>query len=171
VRLIAITPTFSAADQIDEQDVQTLAVAGFGTVVGNRPDTEGGVPMARIGAACARNGLKFFSQPVEFSAIGLGDADEFGRILQQSDQPVLAYCRSGRRSTALWALACAPLAGAQAVLEACARAGVNLDELRALLERSAARVDPPYASSADPAARERFIERWIKDIRGAAQRS
>jgi len=40
-----------------------------------------------------------------------------------------------------------------------------------LLERSAARVDPPYASSADRAARERFIERWTKDIRGAAQRS
>jgi len=171
MRLFAITPAFSTADQIDEQDVQTLAASGFKTVVGNRPDAEGGVPMARIGAACARSGLKFFSQPVEFSAIGLGDADEFGRILQQSDKPVLAYCRIGRRSAALWALACAPLAGVQAVLEASARAGVNLEELRALLERSAARVDPPYASSTDPAARERFIERWIKDIVGAAQRS
>jgi sulfide:quinone oxidoreductase len=162
MQVIPITPSFAVADQIDERDVQTLAAAGFKTIVGNRPDIEGGTPVALIRAACARHGLAFLFQPVDFSTLTLADGDAFGQILQRSDQPLLAYCRSGRRTLALWALAAAPLAGVQAVLERSARAGTGLEELRPLLERSAARADVPYASAADPAARQRFMQRWIE---------
>jgi sulfide:quinone oxidoreductase len=163
MQIIPISSSVSVADQIDERDVQTLAAAGFKSVVGHRPDIEGGTPVDLIRAACVRHGLKFFFQPVEFSKLGLPDADRFGQILQQTEGPLLAYCRSGRRSAALWALACAPLAGVQPVLERTARAGIGLEELRPLLDLNAARTDLPYAPGADPAARERFAQRWCKD--------
>jgi uncharacterized protein (TIGR01244 family) len=161
MQIVRINPLFSVADQIEEQDVPVLAAAGFKTVIDHRPDLEGGTPAAVIRAACARHGLKFFFQPVEFSTLTLADADTMGQILQGSDPPVLAYCRSGRRSTALWALAAAPLAGVQTVIERSQRAGVGLDELRPLLIQSAARSDPSYAPAADPQARQRFVKQWV----------
>jgi sulfide:quinone oxidoreductase len=160
---LRITPSLSVADQIDERDVQTLAQAGVRAIICNRPDSEGGTPSERIRAACERHGVKFFSQPVGYAGLAEADGDTFGRILQQCDEPVVAYCRSGRRCTALWAIAAAPLAGAQAVAERAARIGIGLDELGPVLARSAARADPPYAPHADPQARERFERLWVRE--------
>jgi sulfide:quinone oxidoreductase len=160
MQALPLIATLSVADQIDEADVATLAAAGFKAIVCHRPDAEGGTPSERIGAACARHAIKFFFQPVEYSRLGVADGDSFGQILQQCEQPVLAYCRSGRRSTALWAIAAAPLAGVPAVVERAGRIGVALDELRGVLTQSAARTDPPYAPTSDPAARQRFVRLW-----------
>jgi sulfide:quinone oxidoreductase len=160
MELLPLTASLKVADQIDEHDVDALAAAGFKAVICNRPDSEGGPPSQQIRTACERHGMKFFMQPVEYARLRMADGDTFGSILQQCEQPTLAYCRSGRRSAALWAIAAAPLAGEQTVLERAARIGMQLDELRPLLAQSAARADPPYASKSDPAARERFIRVW-----------
>jgi sulfide:quinone oxidoreductase len=159
--ILKLTASLNVTDQIQERDVDTLAAAGFKAVICNRPDAEGGTPSQRIREACERNGLKFFMQPVEYARLRMSDGDTFGAILQQCDQPTLAYCRSGRRSTALWAIAAAPFAGAQAVAQRAARIGITLDELVPLLIQSAARADPPYAPKSDPDARERFIRIWV----------
>jgi sulfide:quinone oxidoreductase len=163
MQILRISPALAIADQIEELDVQTLAASGVKSIICNRPDSEGGTPSERIRAACARLGVKFFSQPVDYAALGVADGDEFGRILQQCDEPVLAYCRTGRRSAALWAIAAAPLDGAQAVAARTARIGIGLDEIAPVLMRSAARSDPPYAPSSDQSARERFMRLWIKE--------
>ena len=161
MQTLPITPSFSVADQIDERDIDTLAAAGFKSVICNRPDSEGGTPSERIRTACERHGMKFFLQPVGYGGLDVADGDTFGRILQQCDEPALAYCRSGRRTTALWAIAAAPLAGVPAVLQRAARIGIGLEELSPVLVRSAARSDPPYAPRSDPAGRERFTRLWI----------
>ena len=163
MQTLRITPALLVAGQIDERDVEALASAGFKSVVCNRPDSEGGTPSERIRAACERHGLKFFYQPVKFSKLQLPDGDAFGQILQECEAPTLAYCRTGHRTTALWAIAAAPLMGAVPVLQRVARAGMNLDEIAPMLAASAARIDPPYASSSDPAARERFTHLWIDE--------
>jgi uncharacterized protein (TIGR01244 family) len=159
---VHITASLSVADQIDERDVQALAAAGFKSVICNRPDSEGGTPSDRIRAACDRHGMKFFFQPVAYTGLGVADGDTFGRILQQCEEPVLAYCRSGRRTTALWAIAAAPLAGAQAVLQRADQIGLDVAELAPVLAQSAERADPPYAPRSDPDARERFMRLWIE---------
>jgi uncharacterized protein (TIGR01244 family) len=161
MQTLPITPVLSVADQIDERDVDALAAAGFKSVICNRPDSEGGTPSDRIRAACERNAMKFFFQPVEYGRLGLAEGDAFGRILQQCDEPALGYCRSGRRTTALWAIAAAPLAGVPTVLQRAARIGVGLDELVPTLLLSAERSDLPYAPQSDRAARERFSRLWI----------
>jgi uncharacterized protein (TIGR01244 family) len=152
MQTLRINPSLSVADQVEERDVESLAAAGFKCLICNRPDSEGGTPSERIRAACERHGIKFFLLPVVYSGLDVADGDAFGKILQQCEQPALAYCRSGRRSAALWAIAAAPLAGAQAV-----------DELGPVLARSAARADPPYASNSDPGARERFTRLWVQE--------
>jgi uncharacterized protein (TIGR01244 family) len=163
MQTLRITPALVVADQIDERDVEALASAGFKSVICNRPDSEGGTPSERIRAACEQHGLKFFYQPVEFSRLQVRDGDAFGQILQQCEEPALGYCRSGRRTTALWAIAAAPLLGAVPVLQRVARAGVNLDEMAPMLALSAARSDPPFAPSSNPGARERFTRLWIEE--------
>ncbi|MBV8209743.1 MAG: TIGR01244 family phosphatase [Burkholderiaceae bacterium] len=161
MQAVRITPSLAVADQIDERDVDALAAAGVKCVICNRPDSEGGTPSEQIRAACERHGMLFFMQPVEYSRIALADGEAFGRILQQSEGPALAYCRSGRRSTALWALAAAPVVGAPAVLQRAARAGVALDDISPLVTASAGRADPAYAPSSDPDARARFQRLWF----------
>lgn len=162
MQILNLTGSLSVTGQIDEGDVDALAAAGFKSVICNRPDSEGGTPSQAIRAACERNRMKFFMQPVEYSALGVAEGEAFGAILQQCQEPALAYCRTGRRTTGLWAIAAAPLAGAQAVLERAARIGQGVEELREVLARSAARADPPYASGAHPAARERFMRLWVR---------
>jgi len=162
MQIVQINPSLSVADQIEESEVAALAAAGFKAVIDNRPDTEGGAPAERIRAACERHGLAFFYQPVEFSTLSLADSDAFGQILRRCDSPVLAYCRSGRRSSALWALAVAPLVGAQAVIDRGKKARISLEELRPLLDQSAARSDPGYAPAADTKGRERFVRKWVQ---------
>ena len=163
MQTLRINPSLSVADQVEERDVESLAAAGFKCLICNRPDSEGGTPSQRIRAACERHGIKFFLLPVVYSGLDVADGDAFGKILQQCEQPALAYCRSGRRSAALWAIAAAPLAGAQAVAQRAARIGIGLDELGPVLARSAARADPPYAPNSDPGARERFSRLWVQE--------
>ncbi|HEX4599650.1 MAG TPA: TIGR01244 family sulfur transferase [Burkholderiaceae bacterium] len=163
MQALRITPAFFVADQIDESDIEPLAAAGVKCVICNRPDSEGGTPSEKIRAACERHGIKFFFQPVEFAKVGVADGDAFGQILQQCDGLTLAYCRTGRRTVALWALAAAPLMGVPAVLQRVASAGMPLEELAPLLARSAERPDPSHAPSSDPGARERFTRLWIAE--------
>ena len=162
MQAVPITPSLAVADQIDERDVDALAAAGFKSIICNRPDSEGGTPSQTIRAACERHAMKFFMQPVTYGALGLAEGDTFGQILQQCDEPALGYCRSGRRTTALWAIAAAPLASVQEVLQRAARIGIGLEEMAPVLVQSARRSDPPYAPSSDPAARERFKRLWVE---------
>ena len=48
---------------------------------------------------------------------------------------MLAFCRSGTRSTTLWALAQAGGGNADAVITAAAQAGYDVSGLRGILER------------------------------------
>lgn len=119
------------APQIRPEHVEAIAQAGFRTIINNRPDgEEGGVPMAEIEREARRHGVTFIAQPVLFSRLTAEDGAEFARILEQATGPVLAYCRTGRRCAALWALARAPGRGTETVLRLAREAGCDLAELR-----------------------------------------
>jgi sulfide:quinone oxidoreductase len=115
--------------------VPELATMGFRSLICNRPDGEpDGVPFADIERAARRHGLAFAYQPVLLSRIGPADGGTFGHLLYALPKPILAYCRSGRRSAALWVLARAPRIGAAAALAASRASGCDLDdELHGLL--------------------------------------
>lgn len=113
---------FAASPQIGIGDVTTAANQGFVTIVNNRPDGEDpSAPQgAAIAAACAEAGLRYAAIPVTHAGFGRAQVDAMAAVLQTG--PVLAYCRSGTRSTLLWALARAALGDDDASIAARAAA-------------------------------------------------
>jgi uncharacterized protein (TIGR01244 family) len=130
-----ITPNFSASPQISVADVAQALRDGFTAVICNRPDNEdmGQVSAQEIAKACADNGLSFTHIPVS-GGIPEEAVPLMRDALAASTGPVLAYCRSGTRSTNLWALAEASAGGSpEELVESGARGGYDLRGLMPLL--------------------------------------
>jgi sulfide:quinone oxidoreductase len=130
-----ITPNFSASPQISVADVAQAARDGFTAVICNRPDHEdmGQVSAQEIAKACTEHGLSFTHIPVS-GGIPEEAVPLMREALAASTGPVLAYCRSGTRSTNLWALAEASAGGSpEELVEAGGRGGYDLRGLMPLL--------------------------------------
>jgi len=107
--------------QIDVADVATAKALGVGLIVNNRPEGESAdqTPGDDIAAAAAAAGIAYVAIPVTHAGFSLNQVIALDAALKSAgDAPVLAYCRSGTRSTLLWALTQA-------------RAGISPDELAA----------------------------------------
>lgn len=128
----------SVNPQISLDDVALAAQNGFATIICNRPDGEdaGQLSADAVAQACAAHGLHFVHIPIAGSASH--DQIEAMRLaLVGSNGSVLAYCRSGTRSTHAWARACAQDGVApRPLIEAAAHAGYDLAPIAHLLERS-----------------------------------
>jgi uncharacterized protein (TIGR01244 family) len=126
-----LSSTVSVAPQITLDDVHTAADQGFVSIICNRPDGEepGQIALSAIIAACDSAGLGFYHIPVA-GGMPLEAIERMGAALEESQGSVLAYCRSGTRSTHLWALAQAR-AGASVpeLVEAASGAGYDLTAL------------------------------------------
>lgn len=121
----------SACGQVTATQLRDLAASGLRSLVCNRFDEEdGAVPSAEIARLAAELGVSFVHQPVEFSRIGAADGARFAELLDSMPKPMLAYCRTERRSAALWVMARAGRLGAEGALAASAASGCELSELR-----------------------------------------
>lgn len=102
-----LTSKLGVGPQITQSDVERLAALGFHSIIGNRPDAESAdqPEFSSIAAAARKAGLEVRHIPVIASAIGPSDIDEFRDALRELPKPVFAFCRTGTRSTLLWALA------------------------------------------------------------------
>jgi sulfide:quinone oxidoreductase len=102
-----ISNTLSVSPQIAPADVSDLRTAGFRSVICNRPDGEGAdqPTFAEIEEAAEAAGLEARYIPIVSGKVSDADAVTFDTALQELPGPVLAYCRTGTRSTTLWALA------------------------------------------------------------------
>lgn len=102
----SLTETLSVSGQIDTIELVDIAGAGFKSIICNRPDGEGAdqPAFAEIEAAANAAGLTAAYLPiVPGKAIG-DEAPAFGALVDKLPKPVLAYCRTGTRSTTLWSL-------------------------------------------------------------------
>lgn len=102
-----LTTDLAVGQQITPSDVDTLAALGFRSIIGNRPDgeTPDQPAFALIEAAARQHGLEVRHIPVVASRIGSQDIEAFRGALRDLPKPVFAFCRTGTRSTLLWALA------------------------------------------------------------------
>ncbi len=107
MNLKQINPNLAVADQVSAEDVGMLADAGFKSIICNRPDgEEAGQPaFAAIAAAAQARGLGAAFLPVISGQVTGTDAMRFGELVDTLPKPVLAYCRSGARSSTLWSMA------------------------------------------------------------------
>lgn len=130
-----------ASPQIGPAEVAEAARMGIGLVINNRPEDESDdqVPGTEIEAAARAAGLDYVAIPVTHAGFSEGQVKAMAAALASSDKPVLAYCRSGTRSTLLWALAEASGGESPAALAAAAAAaGYDVTPVRALLDMLAA---------------------------------
>lgn len=102
-----ISHNLSVSPQITPADFAELRMAGFRSVICNRPDGEGAdqPTFAEIEKAAEAAGLEARYIPIVSGKVSDADAVTFDTALQELPGPVLAYCRTGTRSTTLWALA------------------------------------------------------------------
>ncbi len=132
----AITDRYHVSPQIEPVDAAAIKAAGYSLVICNRPDNE--VPpmlqAAAIRAAVEAEGLRFEVLPLTHQTMTAENILKQSDLAASADGPVLAYCASGTRCSVIWALGHAEELGADAVLEATAKAGYNLSGLRPTLE-------------------------------------
>ena len=136
-----ITDGYAVAPQIDPAEVEAIRAAGFTDVICNRPDEEVSPDLVaeQMRAAVEGAGLRFHLNPVRNGALTEDNVRLQAEAIAGAAGPVLAYCRSGTRSSVVWALGRTDMA-ADEILAATARAGYALDGLRPQLE---ARQDQP----------------------------
>ncbi|WP_019834281.1 TIGR01244 family sulfur transferase [Sphingomonas sp. PR090111-T3T-6A] len=101
-----IDETLQVSGQISPADVAEAAAQGIRTIINNRPDGEqpGQSTSAEIEAAATAAGLGYAHIPVDHSGFSMEQIEAMTAALGQP-APALAFCRSGTRSTFLWALA------------------------------------------------------------------
>lgn len=127
--------TLVAGRQVTAEDLPAIAAAGATLVVNNRPDgeEEGQPSSAEIGAAAKAAGIDYRHIPIA-GGFNMDDVLAMADALDAAEGKVLAFCRTGTRSTCLWALARSEQ-GEQAdgLVAAAAEAGYDLAPIRPYL--------------------------------------
>ncbi len=123
-----LTDEISVAPQIKASELAELAAQGFRSIVCNRPDGEGADQPVfdEIERAAASAGLMARYVPVATGKVTDADAAAFSAAWAELPKPILAYCRSGTRSTTLWALAQAGTRPSNEIVEIARAAGFDV---------------------------------------------
>jgi uncharacterized protein (TIGR01244 family) len=104
--LMTLAPGLAAAGALSAADIEALAAAGTKTIVNNRPDNEdpGQLSADEARRLCAAHGIAYHHIPFVGATLTKTDIDAFEAVLGSAPQPIVAHCRSGTRSTMIWAL-------------------------------------------------------------------
>ena len=117
LNIIKHSELFSTTGQIDEEDLREIAAAGYQSVICNRPDNEDGgrhVSSGKLAAACEKLGLAFSYLPADATHLSKEHGAALRRLLVSMPPPILAFCRTGNRSTNIFRLANAAETGSPA---------------------------------------------------------
>ncbi len=131
-----------ASPQISIADLAEAKAQGVGLVINNRPEGESDdqVPGAEIESAARALGMDYVAIPVTHSGFSGPQIDAMAAALAKGEGKILAYCRSGTRSTLLWALAQASAGADLAEVTAqAAAAGYDVTPVRPLMDMLKAR--------------------------------
>ncbi len=103
--LRAVAPDVCVAPQLSAPAMAEAARMGFKSVVNNRPDFEHGPDQptsAEIESAARAAGLEYRFLPVDGGYQSPEQIAAFAQLLAELPRPLLAFCRSGARSTRLF---------------------------------------------------------------------
>ena len=94
------------SEQIHPDEVAAMVGQGITMLVNNRPDgEEPGQPLgAEIEEAARAAGIDYRAIPI-IRGIGPADAEAMQEAIKSADGKLLAFCRTGTRSSLAWALA------------------------------------------------------------------
>ena len=113
-----LTPDLSVSPQVQPEDLQALAQAGFRVLINNRPDAEVGpdTDSTAMRAAAEAAGMEYREIPFVPGELTPDMVEAQADALALPGRK-LAYCRSGNRSTVLWALTRAGLEPTETLLD------------------------------------------------------
>lgn len=132
-----ISDSFLASPQIDLDSISEAKAAGVTLIINNRPDGED--PTApqgeEIAEAAQAAGIAYIAIPVGHSGFSEVQVDQMTAALEENEGRTLAYCRSGTRSTLLWALSQAKSGVApDDIARAAASGGYDVSPVRPMLD-------------------------------------
>lgn len=137
-----VTQSVYASPQIGPEAIEEAKKLGIVRIINNRPEDESDdqTPGPAIEAAARAAGMDYVAIPVTHAGFSEAQVAAMGEALAGAEGPVLAYCRSGTRSTLLWALARAAAGDAPDDIAATAAgAGYDVTPIRQLIEMLAAK--------------------------------
>lgn len=143
----ALTDDIQVSPQISLDQISAAKAQGVTMIINNRPDGEDPTAPqgADIAAAAEAAGIEYVSIPVTHAGFSAPQVDAMIAALGKADAEggkVLAYCRSGTRSTLLWSLAQAKQGANPAELtKVAATAGYDLTPIRPMLDALSGQVD------------------------------
>ena len=137
-----LTQDIMVSPQIGIEAVAEAKALGVSLIINNRPEGESDdqVPGPDIEAAARAAGLEYVAIPITHSGFSEPQVAAMAEALKGATGKVLAYCRSGTRSTLLWALAESAQGGdPDALTNIAAKAGYDVSPVRPLMDMLKAR--------------------------------
>ena len=137
-----LSDTVLASPQIDVEDIVEAQKLGVTLIVNNRPDGEEanqpeGVSIEKAARAA---GLDYVAIPIGQGGFSEPQVSAMCEALESAEGQVLAYCRSGTRSTFLWSLAQASQgADTDAITGQARSAGYDVSPVRPAMDMLAAK--------------------------------
>lgn len=131
MELKRINQHVTVSPQISPEDVPAIKAAGFTAIINNRPDGESpDQPSSdQILKAAQAAGLVYHYIPLGRDGVSPDMVERTVSALEGSEGPVFCYCRSGTRSTTLWALSQAGKMPADRIIAEAAAAGYDMSHL------------------------------------------
>ena len=139
----ALSDSVLVSPQIELDDIAAAKALGVTLIVNNRPDGEdpSALQSDAIAAAAQAADMEYVAIPIGHSGFSEVQVDAMLTALAQvgARGKMLAYCRSGTRSTLLWALAEAKSgADCDAIMRAAMAAGYDVNPIRPMMDMLAA---------------------------------
>ncbi len=99
-----LSEQLATSPQVRPEDLREIAASGFVGIINNRPDAEAPEQPSslELEVEAQRVGLAYWHIPVVPGVMTDKDVCAFAAALGEADGPVLAFCRTGNRSTTLW---------------------------------------------------------------------
>ncbi len=132
-----LSDTVWASPQVIGSEIREAAENGFALLINNRPEGEepGQLSGEDAQTIAAEAGMAYVAIPVTPGGFTHEQVQAMAAALASASGPVLAYCRSGTRSTFLWALAEAAGGAEPAkLIESAAQAGYDIAPIGPTLE-------------------------------------
>ena len=131
MQIVNISGLYNVSPQISLTDVEILSEKGFEKIICNRPDFE--VPpnfqSSVIEKSALEIGLSFEYHPLTFENMNTENIEKQMSFIKKSKRPVLAYCTSGTRCAAIWALGQIGKMPKNEILKTTLESGFNLEGL------------------------------------------
>lgn len=128
---VALSDAIAVGEFPSVEHIAILAKVGFKSLLNSQPEGEVDrlMPAAALAQEAHAAGLAYHFLPLETRRPSEAQIQAFARAIATLPKPIYAFCYSGSRSAAAWALASSAFMDTDAIIAACASAGYDISFL------------------------------------------